>query len=86
MTSEKRYLIYNILALVCAIWFLLTGWMWFYYMNVILSFPFAMVGFFLWRQGRRTEKKLLSKIVGWMLLAGLTITIGYLITVSVRNL
>jgi hypothetical protein len=85
MTAEKRYLIYNILALVCALWFLLTGWMWFYYMNVILSFPFAIVGFFLWRQGRGTEKKLLNKIAGWMLLAGLTITIGYLIAVSVRN-
>jgi phosphoglycerol transferase MdoB-like AlkP superfamily enzyme len=85
MTAEKRYLIYNIFALVCAIWFLLTGWMWFYYMNLIMTFPFAIVGFFLWRQGRGAEKKLLNKIVGWMLLAGLTISIGYLVVVAVMN-
>ncbi len=85
MTAEKRYLIYNILALVCAIWFMLTGWMWFYYINIILVFPFAIIGFFLWWQGRRAERKLLNKIVGWMLLAGLIISIGYLIVVSVKN-
>jgi hypothetical protein len=59
--------------------------MWFYYINVLLTFPFAIMGFFLWRQGRRAEKRLLNKIVGWMLLGGLIISIGYLIAVAVRN-
>ncbi|MEY4931534.1 MAG: hypothetical protein RI909_2258 [Bacteroidota bacterium] len=85
MTIEKRYLIYNILALVCAIWFLLTGWMWFYYINIIVSIPFAIIGFFLWKRGRGAEKKLLNKIVGWVLVTGLTVSIGYLIAVSIRN-
>jgi len=85
MKIERRYLVYNILALACSLWFLLTGWMWFYYMNVIISFPFAIIGFFLWRQGRATEKKLINKITGWMLFGGLMISVGYLIVVSVRN-
>ena len=81
MASEKRFLTYNLLALLCATWFLLLGWAWFFYFNVVFVFPFAIIGFFLWRNGRRAERKLLNKIVGWMLLAGLVSSAGYLIAV-----
>ncbi len=77
MASEKRFLTYNLLALLCATWF--------YYFNVVFVFPFAIIGFFLWRNGRGAEKKLLNKITGWMLLAGLVSSIGYLIVVSLNN-
>lgn len=85
MVTEKRLLIYNIIALLCAIWFVLTGWMWFYYMNIILSFPFAILGFFLWKKGREAEKKTLNKITGWLLMAGVIISFGYLIGATLSN-
>lgn len=78
-------MIYNIIALLCAIWFVLTGWMWFYYMNIILSFPFAIFGFFLWKKGREAEKKTLNKITGWLLMAGVIISFGYLIGATLSN-
>ena len=85
MISEKRYRVYNILALVCATWFLVAGWMWYLYINIIFVFPFAIAGFFLWRKGRGAEKKLLNKIVGWMLWAGLVSSAGFLIAITWKN-
>lgn len=79
MTTERRFRIFNILALLCAIWFLLLGWMWVYFFNVILVFPIAIIGFFLWRKGRGAERKMLNKIVGWLLLSGMIISVGCLV-------
>ena len=67
----------------CAIWFLLLGWEWVYFFNIVFVFPFAIVGFFLSRQGRAAERKLLNKIVGWLLVGGLVIAIGTLLVVLV---
>lgn len=36
----------NILAIICGLWFLLAGWVWVYYINVVIVFPFAIAGFF----------------------------------------
>jgi hypothetical protein len=85
MATGKRFLIYNILAFICAFWFLLAGWVWTYWINVAFVFPFAIAGFFLWRKGRGAEKKLLNQIVGWMLWAGCVSSIGFLIAVSLKN-
>ncbi len=85
MTTEKRLNLYNILALICAIWFLLCGWTWIYWLNVFFVFPFAIAGFFLWRKGRAAEKKTLNKVVGWMLWLGLVSAIGCLIALQLRN-
>lgn len=56
MATGKRFLTYNILALICAIWFLLAGWIWIYWINVVFVFPFAIAGFFLWRRGVALKK------------------------------
>ena len=85
MTTQKRLLIFNILALVCAMWFLALGWVWVYFFNVIVVFPFAILGFFLWRKGREAENKILNRIVGWMLLAGLIAAIGILVAYLLYN-
>lgn len=85
MASEKRLVTFNVLALLCAIWFLLFGWFWTFLINVIFVFPFAIAGFFLWRKGRESEKKQLNKITGWLLLAGVVTSIGTLIAFIVFN-
>ena len=83
--SEKRFMYYNVIGLLCAIWFLLFGWVWVYFANLIFVFPFAILGFFLWRKGRGAENKILNKVVGWMLLAGLVSSVGALIAFSLFN-
>jgi hypothetical protein len=85
MITERRLRIVNILALTCAIWFLLLGWVWVYFANVIFVFPVAIAGFFLWRKGRAAEKKLLNRVVGWMLLLGMVISAGALAVLSFYN-
>ncbi len=85
MASEKRLVTFNVLSLLCAIWFLLFGWFWTFLINVIFVFPFAIAGFFLWRKGRESEKKQLNKITGWLLLAGVVTSIGTLIVVIIFN-
>lgn len=84
MTTNTKFLMYNILALICVLWFLLVGWYWGHWFNVIFVFPFAILGFFLWRKGRGAEKKILNQIVGWMLWAGAVSSIGFLIAISLK--
>ena len=84
MTSEKKFWIYNVLALVFALWFLLAGWTWVVkFSYVFLVYPFAIIGFFLWRKGQGAEKKLLNKIAGWVLWAGMVSSIGFIIAVAI---
>lgn len=85
MTIDRKKLIFNILALICSIWFLLLGWFWAWLINVIFVFPVAIVGFILWRLGRDSTKPLLNRIVGWLLLAGLAATLGALLLFMLRN-
>lgn len=85
MTKESRLQIYNVLAFLCSIWFLLLGWLWVYWLNVIIVFPFAILGFLFWRGGRHAEVKLLNKITGWILVAGLVSSIAFLVGLLTRN-
>lgn len=85
MTLERKTLIANLLAFICALWFLLMGWVWVYYFNVVFVFPLAIAGFFLWRYGRKANHKLFNKIIGWMLVAGVACSLGFLIFVLIGN-
>ncbi len=85
MTLDRKKFIYNILALICSVWFLLLGWFWAWLVNVILVFPVAIAGFFLWRSGRGSTKPLLNKIVGWLLISGLVTSLGALLMFMLRN-
>jgi hypothetical protein len=48
MTNEKKARILYIISLICGIWFLLFGWIWTYFANLILVYPFAVVGLICW--------------------------------------
>lgn len=85
MTKERRLQIYNVLAFLCSVWFLLLGWIWVYWVNVMIVFPFAILGFFFWRAGRDADIKLLNKITGWVLVAGLVSSIAFFVGLLTRN-
>lgn len=42
-------------ALICSIWFLLTSFLWSYYVNLVFSFPVGFLGLVLWNNGRKKE-------------------------------
>lgn len=50
-----------------------------------LYFRFAIIGFFFWRAGRQADIKLLNKITGWILVAGLVSSIGFLVGLMIRD-
>ena len=51
----RRALFFNLGALLCGVWFLLTGWMWPYLANLVFSYPVALVGIVLWYFGRKID-------------------------------
>lgn len=78
MKIEKAVL-YNILSLVCGVWFLLTGWVWTYLANLFVAYPVGLIGLFFWYQGRKVNStSLYNKIALGVLIAGLVVSIGSL--------
>jgi hypothetical protein len=69
----------SIIALVCSLWFLLLGWMWVYFFNVIFAFPIAILGVVLWRSGKATSATLIHKITGIIFLIGSLACVGSLL-------
>jgi hypothetical protein len=79
MTVKSKIPYFSIFALLCATWFALTGWVWGYFVNVVFSMPFGLIGFFLWWKGRKSgESPMVNKTAGFMLIAGLIVTFGSL--------
>ena len=79
MKEEKKALFLNLGAVVCGVWFLLTGWMWPYLVNLVFSYPVAIIGFFLWYFGRKIAPgKRLNLAAISLLAAGFIGSIGAL--------
>lgn len=79
MANQRTLNIINIFAIICGIWFVAFGWVWAWLANVIFVFPFAILGLILWLVGRKAEKKILSKVAGWLLVAGTVLSVGTLL-------
>ena len=54
MTSETKTSGRDLAALICAIWFALTAWMWGYLANLVIAYPIGLLGLFLWYRGRKS--------------------------------
>ncbi len=79
LTARKQAFPNNLVALLCGIWFLLSGWMWMFLMNLVISYPFAILGFILWNSARKTApKSILNRVAGGFLIAGLVASLGVL--------
>ena len=67
----------NLMALLCGIWFLFTGWMWAFAMNEVISYPFAVLGLVMCLRGRKLAPA--SSLNRWafgLLIVGFVISIG----------
>ena len=78
-TPSKNNALYYI-ALICAIWFLLTCCAWTYLANVVVSFPFGLIAFLIMMKRRKLEEnKQRYRIVAWILIAGIILSCATLV-------
>ena len=76
MPPESKASVYNVIGLVCAIWFLLTGWIWAYLICVVVSYPFAIIALFLCRAGKKLAPGATLNRIAWgVLIAGSVLSI-----------
>lgn len=78
--SRKAKIIY-IISLVLAIWFLLFGWVWTYYANLFIAYPFGIIAFFLWLFAKKYDRNnKLNPICIRIILTGLFLSLITLFT------
>ncbi|MEQ6118179.1 hypothetical protein [Reichenbachiella sp. MALMAid0571] len=76
--------IYFSISLISAIWFALTSSFWVYYMNLVLSFPFAVLSLLLWHRSKKTDNKLKRyKAIPFILILGTIVSLVALIILLV---
>lgn len=72
------------LATIFALWFVGTGYIWVYWVAALISYPFAIASFFIWRYLKKDGKKR-NKIIPILLLVGLTLSLAILVVALLRN-
>lgn len=55
MTRRKDILF--LLAILCAVGFASTSWLWDHYLNLFVSIPFGVVSFTAWNHGRKNDDR-----------------------------
>lgn len=76
MKVEKQIFLYNLTALICAIWFLLAGWVWTYLVNLFIAYPIGLLGLYFWFKGKADEQKnTLNRVVLLILVSGILVSI-----------
>lgn len=80
MIENKKIFLYNLIAIICAAIFLLTGWMWTYFMNLFIAYPVGLIGLFFWYKGKVSDQKnILNTIAISLLAAGLIVSFAVLL-------
>jgi hypothetical protein len=81
MEGKSNAKLYYLFAIICGTWFLVTSWLWVYFANLIVSYPVALLGIFLWSRGKKLNPgSKANPIALWLHIAGLTISgIAFLI-------
>lgn len=75
----NKKLVFNIVALICSLWFALLSWAWVYLFNVLFVFPVAIVGFVFWRMGRGDDYMVMHKITLWLFVFGVVSAVGVIL-------
>jgi hypothetical protein len=75
MTTRPNTNIYFYIAMICAVWFVLTSWCWVYYANVFLSFPVGIIGLVVMYKGKKIADEKRFNFVGILLISGAALSI-----------
>ena len=74
--SHPRRSASSAIAIVCGVWFLLTGWIWTFLFNIVFSYPVGLLGFFVWIKARKLNPGDKKNAVAIVLLAlGLAVSL-----------
>ncbi len=85
-TSSGKNRTYNIIAICCGLWFILTGSVWVYFANLFLSFPLAILGFYFWYRARKNGSTDKWNLAGLILLAtGAVMSFVTLVALLITN-
>lgn len=86
MEGKSKLRFYSIGALICALWFLMTGWLWVYFANLVISMPFGLLGFYFWSKARNLDPaNKLVKTSLIILILGILVSIATLIALLIEN-
>lgn len=55
MNDKLKYNIYFFTSVILAVWFALTSWAWFYYVNLFYSLPFGILSLLFWYLGKKGD-------------------------------
>jgi phosphoglycerol transferase MdoB-like AlkP superfamily enzyme len=86
METKTRAYVYFYSALLASVWFLLTSWIWVYFMNLVVSFPIGLLAFVFWNLGRKSG--IMSKgfeVIKYLLLLGVAASIISLVGLLLTN-
>ncbi|MBS1517856.1 MAG: hypothetical protein JSS91_07200 [Bacteroidetes bacterium] len=79
MNSKLKSNIFFYLSVILAVWFLLTAWLWTYYINLFFSLPFGLLSLLFWYLGKKVdERKSRYKITLLILMNGVIFSIAAL--------
>ncbi len=74
-----------IAALLCGIWFLLTGWMWTFLICLVISYPVAGLGLYFWRVANtRDPRSKVNRAARWLLTIGLVVSVGAIFLFKIK--
>jgi hypothetical protein len=86
MQQQFKSTFWFTIALLSAIWFALTSWIWVYYFNLFISFPFGIAGFFIWKKWHKSpEESRRYAFVKWVLMIGVASSLLFLIGLLLFN-
>lgn len=70
------------IALILSIWFLITGYIWVYWIALFIAYPPAIISFFIWIKIRKDNKSR-NIIIPIILLSGLILSVGIIIYAAI---
>jgi hypothetical protein len=76
MEGKSTAKLYYLFSIICGTWFLITGSVWVYLVNLIVSYPVGLIGIFLWWRGKKLNPgSRANKIALWLHIAGLGLSV-----------
>jgi phosphoglycerol transferase MdoB-like AlkP superfamily enzyme len=86
MEQQFKSTFWFTMALLSAIWFVLTSWVWVFYANLFLSYPFGVFAFFIWKNRHTlSDESRRYRVVKWLLMAGVVSSVLFLVGLLVTN-
>lgn len=75
-----------IIALLLALWFALTSWIWVYYICLFIGYPAGIISFLLWFKRRKVDPKTNRyKTILTLLILGMANSLGFLFFLLIYN-